>query len=115
MLCRGRDDEFRPAKPLQLLNQVLRNLGLGWGVGSRGAESSREGGEDPYLLSQPFTSWLCSHALCSAPWGSCFKLVLHKMELKHDEIAFGGLCFAFKSLKTIASPHSEHILGHGIL
>lgn len=45
MLYTGRDGEFRPVNPLQLLKQMLRNLGLGrselrlgvgaWGVGVR--------------------------------------------------------------------------------
>lgn len=52
MLYLGRDDEFRPVSPLQLLNQMLRNLGL---AGRKGGESSREG-EECYLLSLAFTS-----------------------------------------------------------
>lgn len=62
MLYLGRDDEFRPVNPLQLLNQMLRNLGL---ARRKEGESSREG-EECYLLSPAFTSWLSSHPVCSA-------------------------------------------------
>lgn len=46
MLYTGRDGEFRPVNPLQLLNQMLRNLGLGRSkrrLGGGGA--GRVGGE----------------------------------------------------------------------
>lgn len=54
-----------------------------------------------------------SPLFCST--GFWFKLALNETELKYDEVAFGWLCFAFKSLKNIAFQILNDSLVQGII